>query len=210
MKLRHLPIALQAAGAWLEARLSHAPDAGLLVLIIGAGDCSPANLHPLADTLADAHYASIDVDLLTDYERNRDPDARYNISLLSQRLEHICAWIAHQPMFRGFPVAVVASGSASAAAIRVGAIQNDRFCAIVSCGGRLDLAGASALANLRTPLRLISVADDHDYRASRPAFERLSGEHDLKRLDTTASDWHGAVMGWLERHLERPGDGAST
>ena len=154
--LRHTNIRIQAERAWLDALLSHAPDVRGLIIIaaphIGSLNESRENIG--AQRLREAGFGTLLVSMLTPYEEARDPDVRYDVSLLSHRLQAILTWIDQQPQLSGLPVGLLVIGTAAAAAVRLIVREPGRIAALCIRSGRADLAGADPLRRLRAPTML--------------------------------------------------------
>jgi putative phosphoribosyl transferase len=206
VKLRDSRIALPADGHWLLARLRHSPQVRGLVIVIGSGDTDgePPEAPGLIGALHHHDFASLMLDLLTETEAERDPDAPFNIPLLAARTLSATEWAIHQPDFRALPFLLVARGTACAAAVRAAGRAPDRFRALVCLGGRMDLAGATPLAQLTVPTRVIAVADDPELPIIETAWSALPGGHDLRRLPAGDAPAHATrlALEWLAHWRE--------
>ncbi|MDX5364017.1 MAG: alpha/beta hydrolase [Pseudazoarcus pumilus] len=195
MKLRDSHIALPADGQWLLARLRHSPAVLGLAIVIGADDThEPAEAPGLIDALHHHGFASLLLDLLTEAEAERDPDAPFNIPLLATRVLAAAEWAAHQPDLRQLPLFLIARGTGCGAAVRAASRAPDIFRAIVCLGGRLDLAGAEPLARLVAPTRIIVAEDDPDLPIIQRAQAELPAAHDLQRLPASVATDHAATL----------------
>ncbi|MCP5239028.1 MAG: alpha/beta hydrolase [Rhodocyclaceae bacterium] len=210
---RHTEISIAAEKVWLDGLLSHAPDARGLVVFLdsGAGRLRDPLTRLLPAVFEGARYASMSVDLLTRHEEMRDPDAHFNVPLMHHRLVAALEWIEHQPQLHRLPLAVVAAGTATAAAIRAASQRPDRILCLVCIAGRPDLAGAGPLSRIQCPTRFIVGADDpaaeHHHR---PAFKLLGGPSDWVGLAGRGAALHSsdalrelsaAVLEWLRERL---------
>ncbi|MDX5445035.1 MAG: alpha/beta hydrolase [Zoogloeaceae bacterium] len=205
MKLRDSRIALPADGHWLLARLHHSPQVRGLVIVIGAGHTEePPEAPGLIEALHHHGFASLLLDLLTETEAERDPDAPFNIPLLAARTISASEWAIHQPDFRALPLLVVARGTACAAAVRAAGRHRERFRAIVCLGGRMDLAGATPLGLLTVPTRVIASENDPKLHIIEAAWSALPGGHDLRRLPDDDAPTHAArlALEWLAHWRE--------
>jgi putative phosphoribosyl transferase len=211
VKLRHSLISIPSAQVWLEALLCHAPDVRGLALIV----------HPLATppgtereddvtrVLQAAGFATLTVDLLTEYEDTRDPDTRFNVPQLALRIEGVRDWIAHQPYLGTLQVGLLASGTACGAAIRAAARAPEHYCALVCRGGRPDLAGAKPLAALSTPILFVVGGRDPGLPMLHQAYEHLHTQRSWQsipdaddRFDTPGATASFAQLAseWLLAH----------
>lgn len=118
----------------------------------GSGRMSPRNNY-VAQCLRDAGFATLLLDLLTPLEE-RDRANVFDIALLASRLRLAVDWAAGNPSTSGLRPGYFGASTGGGAAIRA-AVGDDRVAAIVSRGGRPDLAGAQALASIKAPTLLI-------------------------------------------------------
>lgn len=118
----------------------------------GSGRMSPRNNH-VAARLREAGLATLLLDLLTPGE---EADRRnvFDIDLLASRLHLAVDWATTNPMTKHLHPAYFGASTGGGAAIRAAA-HDPRIAAVVSRGGRPDLAGRSALAAVRAPVLLI-------------------------------------------------------
>ncbi|WP_323785591.1 dienelactone hydrolase family protein [Thalassovita sp.] len=132
---------------------------GLVIFAHGAGSSrlSPRNNH-VAAALGQRRIATLLFDLLTE-EEALDRRNVFDIPLLGQRLIEAVEWTRAQRDLAGLPVALFGSSTGAAAALVAAAESPDRFAAVVSRGGRPDLAGA-ALTEVRAPVLMIVGGDD--------------------------------------------------
>ncbi|GAA4569179.1 dienelactone hydrolase family protein [Micromonospora coerulea] len=136
------------------------PDrpAGVVLFAHGSGSSrhSPRNV-AVAHVLNDRSLATVLVDLLTPAEDAvdaRTAELRFDIGLLANRLAAIVDWMATDPDLSPLPVGLFGASTGAAAALVAAAVRPDRVRAVVSRGGRPDLAGA-ALAQVRAPTLLL-------------------------------------------------------
>ena len=136
------------------ARVSH----GLVVFAHGSGSSrrSPRN-RAVGAVLRSAGFATLMLDLLTPAEDVIDSETRefrFDIPMLAQRLVGAIDWASQQPELRALPVGLFGASTGAGAALIAAAERPARVVAVVSRGGRPDLAG-SALARVRAPTLLI-------------------------------------------------------
>jgi putative phosphoribosyl transferase len=159
-----LDVRLALPGAELGGFLTLPEEArGLVLFAHGSGSSrhSPRNQY-VAGILQGAGLGTLLMDLLT-----RDEDAvdqftrefRFDIGLLADRLTGAIDWVEQRPETRGLPVGIFGASTGAAAALQAAAARPDRVQAVVSRGGRPDLAGES-LERVRAPTLLIVGADD--------------------------------------------------
>jgi dienelactone hydrolase len=122
----------------------------------GSGRHSPRNRF-VARVLRDGGLATLLVDLLTEQEEDvdlRTRELRFDIGLLAERLVGAIDWLAAQPETAALPVGLFGASTGGGAALVAAAHRPDRVRAVVSRGGRPDLAG-DALPRVRAPTLLI-------------------------------------------------------
>lgn len=178
------PIQVKCGPITLEGHLS-VPDGamGLVVFAHGSGSSrhSPRNLR-VARMLQSSGLATMLMDLLTPDEEGVDIQTarlRFNIPLLAQRL--ICAadWLGGQTALERLPLGLFGSSTGAAAALVAAADRPQAVRAIVSRGGRPDLAG-EALRRVRTPTLFIVGGNDTQVIAlNEAAMKQLPGETSL-------------------------------
>ena len=133
--------------------------AGLVVFAHGSGSSrlSPRN-HFVAHTLHEAGFATLMFDLLTETE-DRVYENRFDIDLLARRLVQASAWATGQPRLTGLAQGMFGASTGAAAALRAAASDPATIRAVVSRGGRPDLAG-DALPEVQAPTLLIVGGED--------------------------------------------------
>jgi putative phosphoribosyl transferase len=170
-----------AAGPVMLAGYFHVPEnpTGLVVFAHGSGSSrhSSRNRH-VAAFLNGAGVATLLFDLLTTQEE-RDRANVFDVELLAQRLTHVTQWARAQQEVEGLPVGYFGASTGAAAALTAAAEPGARIAAVVSRGGRPDLAGPR-LGSVRAPTRLIVGGDDTVVLdLNREALELLRCESDL-------------------------------
>lgn len=140
-----------------------ADPAGIVLFAQGHGHATgnPRNDH-VARVLRDARMATLLVDLLTEDEEamdHRTARLSFDIPLLAERLVQATDWLATRRDTASLPVGYFGVGTGAAAALAAAARRPARVGAVVSRGGRPDLA-RPILAQLRAPTLLIVGSDD--------------------------------------------------
>ncbi|MFW3113298.1 hypothetical protein MHAE_05937 [Mycobacterium haemophilum DSM 44634] len=152
---------------------------GVVVFAHGSGSSrhSPRNRY-VAEVLNTAGLATLLFDLLTpDEERNRANV--FDIELLARRLGDVTDWLANQPDTAALPVGYFGASTGAGAALAAAADPRARVAAVVSRGGRPDLAGP-ALTKVRAPtLLIVGGRDDVVLELNRRAQAMLPGECEL-------------------------------
>ena len=157
-------VQIQAGRAVLPGNLTIPENAVALVLFAhgsGSSRHSPRNQF-VARTLNDAGLATLLLDLLTPEEEAidiRTREHRFNISLLAERLVHATRWAKQQDQTRDLQVGYFGSSTGGGAALVAAAKIPDDVGAVVSRGGRPDLAG-DALPKVQAPTLLIVGGND--------------------------------------------------
>ncbi len=153
LTLRHTDIRIQAERVWLDALLSHAPDVRGLIIQAAPyiSQLSESRENHAARHLREEGFGTLLVSMLTPYEESRDPDVRYDISLLTRRLQALLVWIDQQPRLSGLPIGLLAIDTVAAAGVRHIAREPERISAMTIRCGRADLAGAEPLRRLAVP-----------------------------------------------------------
>jgi dienelactone hydrolase len=153
-----------AAGVVLDGDLSLPDNAGGVVLFAhgsGSSRHSPRN-RAVAGALNRRGRATLLVDLLTPDEEKfdaRTAQLRFDIGLLADRLVGIIDWLGARPETAAQPVGLFGASTGAAAALVAAAKRPETVRAVVSRGGRPDLAGP-ALAEVEAPTLLIVGARD--------------------------------------------------
>lgn len=168
----------------LHGTLSRPPvSKGLIVFAHGSGSSrlSPRNRY-VAEALNKAGFATCLFDLLTEDEEKKDQLTRayrFNIGLLAERLVHVTDWLedclnaAEPGLADGFPVGYFGASTGAAAALIAAADRPNVIKAVVSRGGRADLA-ANALPKVCAPtLLLVGELDDEVLRLNLDAYQQL-------------------------------------
>jgi putative phosphoribosyl transferase len=158
-------VRIPAGRATLEGNLTIADQANALVLFAhgsGSSRHSPRNQF-VARTLDDAGLATLLFDLLTPEEESVDlytREHRFDIGLLAERLVFATKWTREQPETRDLRIGYFGSSTGGGAALVAAAELPNEIGAVVSRGGRPDLAG-DALPKVKAPTLLIVGGEDH-------------------------------------------------
>ena len=122
-------------------------------------------------------------DLLTaeeEIEDNLTRSLRFDIGLLASRLTEVTRWLVAQPAARDLGIGYFGSSTGGGAALVAAAEVGQRIDAVVSRGGRLDLAG-DALPRVQSPtLLIVGGYDDAEIRLNKEALAELRCEKELK------------------------------
>ncbi|HSU82024.1 MAG TPA: dienelactone hydrolase family protein [Thermoanaerobaculia bacterium] len=199
MRPQSHPVGVPAGPVTLQGDLtvSECPQ-GLVIFSHGSGSSrhSPRNRF-VAERLQRAGLATLLMDLLTP-EEDRIYSNRFDIDLLTRRLLECAAWAQRQPLTVGLPVGLFGASTGAASALRAAARLGPRAGAVVSRGGRPDLA-ADALGRVLCPtLLIVGGRDPEVLDLNRRAYDRMTAA--VKRLEVVPGATHlFAEPGTLER-----------
>jgi putative phosphoribosyl transferase len=156
----------------LPGHLTVPADAvGVIVFAHGSGSSrhSPRNQF-VADQLHIAGLATLTFDLLTDAEAS-DRRNVFDIGLLANRLARAIDWVRHHDAAAGLPVGLFGASTGAAAALVAASANTQAVAAVVSRGGRPDLAG-NHLGHVTAPTLLIVGGDDTEVLALNQEAQR--------------------------------------
>ncbi len=179
------PVRIETAGVSLNGDLSiPAEAAGIVVFVHGSGSSRFSQRNrAVADVLIHARLATVLLDLLTESEERTDAvtaEFRFDIPLLAERTTGVVDWAAESPQTASLPIGLFGASTGAAAALIAAAQRPQRVRAVVSRGGRPDLADA-ALENVTAPtLLIVGGRDEPVIDLNRQAFARLPGERELQ------------------------------
>jgi pimeloyl-ACP methyl ester carboxylesterase len=210
-------VRITAGPVTLEGNLSLPRGArGIVMFAHGSGSSrlSPRNRY-VAQLLNQARLATLLVDLLTAQEEAidlRTARLRFDIGLLAERLVGATDWLLEHPQTRELQIGYFGASTGAAAALVAAAERLDEVAAIVSRGGRPDLAGPR-LPQVRAPTLLIVGGNDVQViELNRAAFAQLRCEKQLVIVPgaTHLFEEPGALdevarlaREWFERYLAR-------
>jgi putative phosphoribosyl transferase len=164
---------------------------GVVLFVHGSGSSrhSPRNQF-VAQMLQKAGFATLLIDLLTLSEEEQDRATghlRFNITLLSERVEYATDWLMQQPITQLLKIGYFGASTGAAAALVAAARHPLHVGAVVSRGGRPDLAG-DELTKVQVPTLLIVGAKDREVlNLNYKAASLLAGE---KQIEVIAGATH--------------------
>lgn len=156
----------------------------------GSGRLSSRNRY-VADVLNRHHLATLLIDLLTSDEEQEDSETgalRFNIPFLAYRFLEATDWLSQNPRTRDLPLGYFGASTGAAAALLAASECRDLVRAIVSRGGRPDLAG-SALPKVKAPILLIVGGRDTEVLALNESALALLGSRE-KSLEVVSGATH--------------------
>ena len=162
------------------------PDGAQSVVVFahgtGSSRHSPRN-RAVARTLQQAGFGTLLLDLLTEREEAIDDttsEFRFDIHLLGRRMIDAVDWLATYPRTQWMPLGLFGASTGAAAALIAAAERPGRISAIVSRGGRVDLA-SDAVGRVQAPVLLIVGGHDPQVlKLNRETAARLSAPHRLE------------------------------
>jgi pimeloyl-ACP methyl ester carboxylesterase len=205
-------VKIPSGSVFLEGMLELPKNAqGVVLFAHGSGSSrhSPRN-NFVAARLREAGLGTLLIDLLTPAE-DRDYERRFDIPLLVERLHDAVRWLSADSSTRALAVGLFGASTGAAAALQLAAAVPSKVAAVVSRGGRPDLAGRVSLERVKAPTLLVVGGDDTEVLIlNEAAYEHLNCPKSLfivpgathlfeepGTLEVAAS--HAAE--WFTRHL---------
>ncbi|MHB1098626.1 MAG: dienelactone hydrolase family protein [Burkholderiales bacterium] len=177
-----MEVVIAAQEANLEGTLALPENAGGVVLFAhgsGSSRFSPRNNY-VARILNDAGFATLLLDLLTRQE-DLDYKMRFDIELLTGRLLEATSWLQSENKTKQMKIGYFGASTGAASALKAAAKLGRSISAVVSRGGRPDLASPEELARVVSPtLLIVGGSDDIVVELNREAFLNLACEKEMK------------------------------
>ena len=187
MNLQYQSVTVEAGSVTLEGFLNIPEHATAIVIFVhgsGSSRFSPRN-QMVADRLADSGLATLLFDLLSEEEEKIDIELghiRFDIPFLAERVTDTIDWVAHHPKTRGLKIGLIGSSTGAAAAIVSAVARSELVKAVVSRGGRPDLAG-NALSKVQAPTLLVVGGRDFPViELNEQAFLRLNCQKKMELI----------------------------
>lgn len=214
--VNHRSVTIPAGQVELRADLNMPDNARGVVLFAhgsGSGRHSPRNQF-VADILNEHGLGTLLADLLTTAEEKLEQDTlqfRFDIPMLADRLVAITRWAMQQPELKHLKMGYFGASTGAAAALNAAARQGSRICAIVSRGGRPDLAEDSLPFVSAPTLLIVGGHDPEVLRLNKKALEKLNRHCAITVVPNAThlfeepgalDDVAQLAAGWLEQHLE--------
>jgi len=180
---RHTDVVIDADGVSLDGHLN-VPDhaVGLVVFAHGSGSSRHSSRNRfVAKTLNDARIATLLFDLLT-VEEEASHENVFDVALLGDRLTATLGWLQQAEGLGDLPVGLFGASTGAAAALWAAAEPNSPVVAIVSRGGRPDLAGLRLEAVSAPTLLIVGSHDSRVLELNREAQEHLRAETSLVQI----------------------------
>lgn len=209
---RKLLITIPAGSTALEGVLElPATPIGVVLFAHGSGSSrfSPRNNAVAADLRA-AGIGTLLLDLLTP-EEDAAYRNRFDIDVLAMRLHAAATWLGTEPLTAPLPLGLFGASTGAAAALRLAADSGTGIAAVVSRGGRPDLAGAALPQVLAPTLLIVGGADTVVIGLNQQAFDALQCEKALEIVPEAGHLFEEAgaleqvsslATAWFVRHFE--------
>jgi len=200
---------------WLEGDLGHPPGArGVVLFAHGSGSSRHSRRNQyVARALEARGFATLLIDLLTPEEEvidSRTAHLRFDIEMLASRLVAIVDWMRNRPELSALPIGLFGASTGGGAALMAAAARPHEITAVVSRGGRPDLAGP-ALAHVTAPtLLIVGGLDTPVIQMNRDAMKQMRGAVSLtivpgathlfeepgalEQVATLAGEWFGRYL----------------
>lgn len=215
-KTRISQIEIQAGNVELEGNLFIPESAhGIVVFAHGSGSSRFSSRNrSVASFLNEGGLATLLFDLLTVEENEVDMqtrELRFDIKLLSQRLIETVDWLGELPVTRALNIGLFGASTGAAAALVAAAERPETVAAVVSRGGRPDLAG-EALPRVKAPTLLIVGGldlaviqmnkDAMEQMTIKPGLEIVPGATHLFEEPGTLDDVARLTRDWFQKYLD--------
>lgn len=186
---------------------------GIVLFAHGSGSSrlSPRNNY-VAKVLRQAGIGTLLMDLLT-VQEDQTYETRFDIALLTRRLGVATTWLQHDPRLKDLPLGYFGASTGAAAALQAAAKMGSAVSAVVSRGGRPDMAGADALRQVTAPtLLLVGGWDDvvidlnqaaHDVLLCKKEISIIPGATHLFEEPGTLEEVARQAGAWFAQHFRR-------
>lgn len=198
-------------GVQLEGELILPESAtGLVVFAHGSGSSrkSPRN-NFVAEVLRTHGLGTLLFDLLTE-EEDQEYETRFNIGLLTTRLLATTEWLRHREKTQELNLGYFGSSTGAAAALQAAAHRGDDIQAVVSRGGRVDLASEQLPEVMAATLFIVGGADTQVLELNREGLTELTCTKELEVIEGAGhlfeepeelEEVADLAAAWFERHL---------
>lgn len=203
---------------WLHGDFGLPPNpCGIVLFAHGSGSGRHSQRNQYVARVLERHgLATLLVDLLTEEEEaidQRSGHLRFNIGMLARRLVEIIEWLRQHHETVGLPIGLFGASTGGGAALVAAAARPRDIAAVVSRGGRPDLAG-TALARVTAPTLLIVGGLDHEViglnrdamhrmHAGTAVLEIVPGATHLFEEPGTLEQVADLASDWFGRHLRK-------
>ncbi len=208
------PIEIRFGSVHVAGLLELPPDpAGIVLFAHGSGSSrfSPRNNY-VAGELHNSGMGTLLMDLLTP-EEDQNINTRFDISLLTKRLNGATDWLREHRATKYLPIGLFGASTGAAAALQLAALRESDIAALVLRGGRTDMAGSIAQARVRAPTMLIvGGLDAVVMELNQSTYAALQCEKRLEIIDGASHLFEepgkleavaAHARQWFARHLQR-------
>lgn len=153
---------------------------GMVIFSHGSGSSrlSPRNNY-VAEVLQEKGLATLLFDLLTEKE-DGVYENRFNIDLITMRLIDVTQWVQHQKEVKGLSIGYFGASTGAASALRAAAFYGNDIMAVVSRGGRPDLALQDLYKVTAPTLLIVGGRDNVVIELNEKAYQKLQCERKLE------------------------------
>jgi alpha-beta hydrolase superfamily lysophospholipase len=179
----HKEVSIQVGNVVLGGEL-YLPDTAKSIVVFSHGSGSSrfsTRNRAVATYLQKRNFGTLLFDLLTAGE-DKVYENRFDIDLLTERLAGVTKWLMHHAEASGYQIGYFGASTGAASALKAAAVLKG-IGAIVSRGGRPDLAGDDLYLVTAPTLLIVGGLDDTVIDLNREAFEKLSCEKELKIVE---------------------------
>lgn len=207
-------VMIPVGGTYIEGALELPDDPiGLVLFAHGSGSSrhSPRNNY-VARVLREHGIGTLLMDLLTP-EEDRNYSRRFDIDLLVERLLAVAKWAGVQAETAALPLGYFGASTGAAAALRAAA-QDKTIAAVVSRGGRPDLAPSEELQQVKSPTLFLVGGEDFGvielneaaftYLQCEKRFVIIPGATHLFEEPGTLEQVAALAAGWFEKSFRKP------
>ena len=215
--LRTQEVRIPVAGSWLYGDLVRPLGMSGLVLFAQGSGRHSAQTRQVAAHFHQAGLGTLLFDLLTVQEVQEDmqtAEHRFNIARLTDRLQTATLWVLKQPGLWELSLGYLGASTGSAAALIAAARMDGRIAAVVSLGGRTDLAGAVVLASISAAtLFIVGEGDPQAMSLHTEAFSHLQcskqltvipGTTDVLQETGATPEVSRLAAEWFDKHFRQP------
>ncbi|MEW7289972.1 dienelactone hydrolase family protein [Aquimarina sp. 2304DJ70-9] len=205
------PVAIRIGNIVLQGNLTVPKNAiGIVIFSHGSGSSrlSPRNNY-VATILQQKGLATLLFDLLTEQEDSVYQN-RFNIGLLTERLIDVTTWIKNYSETKGLSIGYFGASTGAASALRAAAFFGNDISAVVSRGGRPDLAIKELHKVTASTLLIVGGWDDIVIQLNEKAYQKLNCNRELKIIPEAShlfeepgklEEAANMAAGWFEKEL---------
>ncbi len=178
---KHKPVSIRVGGVVLQGNLTIPENpSGIIIFSHGSGSSrlSPRNNY-VAKVLQQKGMATLLFDLLTEQE-DTIYENRFDIDLLTKRLIEVTNWVKNYSLTKGLHIGYFGASTGAASALKAAASFGKEISAVVSRGGRPDLAMKKLHEVSASTLLIVGGWDDIVIKLNEKAYQKLNCNRELK------------------------------